>query len=88
MSEQAIQTLLEVHGAREVDSIPEINVRVLRVPADKRDHVLDALQHNPNIEFAEVNGIAGAGALTNDTLVLMGSDLALAGLITLGSRGT
>lgn len=72
MSEQAIQTLLEVHGAQEVDSIPELNVRVLRVPEAKRDHVLEALQHNPNIQFAEVNGVAAAGALTNDPYVTNG----------------
>jgi subtilisin family serine protease len=67
-----LQILLEVHGAREVDSIPQINVRVLRVPASKRDRVAAALRHNPNIKFAEPNGVAAAGALTNDPYVVEG----------------
>src|SRR5689334_13845640 len=66
MSEQAAQALFEVHGGQEVDTIPQINVHVLRVPADKRDRVLDALQHNPNIQFAEANTAATASATAND----------------------
>jgi thermitase len=44
----------------------------LQVPAAKRDRVIQALQHNPNIEFAEVNALATAGALTNDPYVTNG----------------
>src|SRR5215213_9609588 len=78
MSEQAVQALFAVHGAQEVDSLPELNVRVLRVPAEKRDKVLAALQHNPNIEFAELNAIASPGALTNDPYVTNAAEWHLA----------
>ncbi len=95
MSEQAVRTLLDVHGAQEVDSIPQLNVRVLRVPAAKRDRVIEALRHNPNIQFAEPNGIAAAGALTNDPYVTDGFEwhvsklqLAQAWGITSGNPGT
>ncbi|MBA3650143.1 MAG: S8 family serine peptidase [Chthoniobacterales bacterium] len=63
-----------MHGAAEIGSIAPLNVRVLQVPAAARDHVLDALQHNPNIEFAETNAVAAAGALTNDPYVTNGSE--------------
>lgn len=72
LSEQAVQALFVVHGAREVDAIPQLDVRVLKVPAAQRDRVLEALQHNPNIEFAELNALAGAGVLTNDPYVQSG----------------
>jgi subtilisin family serine protease len=72
MSGQAVQALLAVHGAKEADSIPQIGVRVLKVPADKRDRVIEALRHNPNIEFAEPNSIAGTGAATNDPYLTNG----------------
>jgi len=66
LTDQALATLLKVHGARQVDSIPQLDVRVLKVPAATRDKVIKALQHNPNIQFAEVNATAAAGAVTND----------------------
>jgi subtilisin family serine protease len=69
MSEKAEEALFAVHGGKVVDSIPQIAVRVLKVPAANRDRVLEALRHNPNIEFAEPNTIATAGGLTNDPYV-------------------
>ena len=74
LSEQAVQSLFAVHGAKEVDSIPQIDVRVLKVPAAKRDRVLEALQHNPNIDFAELNPTATTSALTNDPYVTGGEE--------------
>ena len=70
LSEQAVQTVFAAHGASQVDSIPQIDVRVLKVPAAKRSRVLQALQHNPNIEFAELNSIAAPSAMTNDPYVV------------------
>jgi len=70
LSEQAVQTVFAAHGASQVDSIPQIDVRVLKVPAAKRSRVLQALQHNPNIEFAELNSIAAPSATTNDPYVV------------------
>jgi len=70
LSEQAVQTVFAAHGASQGDAIPQIDVRVLKVPAAKRDRVLQALQHNPNIEFAELNALATPSATTNDPYVV------------------
>jgi thermitase len=72
LSEKAVQLLFAVHGAAQIDSIQQLNVRVLRVPAAKRDRVVAALSHNPNIEFAEKNSIASLGGMTNDPYVANG----------------
>lgn len=70
LSEHAVQTVFAAHGASQVDSIPQIDVRVLQVPATNRDRVLAALKHNPNIEFAELNALAAPTATTNDPYVV------------------
>src|SRR2546427_678127 len=70
LSEQAVQTVFAAHGASQVDAIPQIDVRVLKVPAANRARVLQALQHNPNIEFAELNALATPSATTNDPYVV------------------
>ncbi len=95
LSEQAVHALFAVHGAHQVDSIPQLDVRILRVPEAHRDRVLDALQHNPNIEFAEPNDIATAGALPNDPYVTNGYEWHVAKIqlsqawgITSGNPGT
>src|SRR5687768_7334650 len=45
--------LLQSHGAHQKQVIPGINVRVVSVPDDKAARVIEALNHNPNVEFAE-----------------------------------
>jgi thermitase len=70
LSENAVQQLFAVHGAAQIDAISQVKVRVLHVPAAKRDRVLAALSQNPNIEFAEKNSIASVGAMTNDPYVV------------------
>jgi thermitase len=74
LSETAVQAVFAVQGASQIRSMPQLNVRVLQVPAASRDRVLEAMKNNPNIEFAEVNGLASAGALTNDPYVTNGSE--------------
>ncbi|HSU85293.1 MAG TPA: hypothetical protein VLI42_01040, partial [Chthoniobacterales bacterium] len=74
LTETATQAVFTVHGASQIKSMPQLNVRVLQVPAASRDRVLEAMRNNPNIEFAEVNGLASAGALTNDPYVTNGSE--------------
>ena len=74
LSAKAVKSLFAVHGATEVDAIDQLDVRVLKVPFGQRDRVLEALKHNPNIEFAEIDPIATAGSLTNDPYVLNGQE--------------
>src|SRR5437870_720554 len=53
IAETDLHGLFQQHDAVEVDQISAINVRILKVPEAARDHVLEALQHHPNVEFAE-----------------------------------
>jgi hypothetical protein len=72
LTETGVQAIFNVHGASQIQSIAQLNVRILQVPAARRDLVIEALQHNPNIEFAEVTALASLGALTNDFYVTNG----------------
>lgn len=65
--EATVQALFNLVGAREADRIAQIDVRILQVPPAIRDRVLEALQHNPNIEFAEPDYIVEPDLIPNDT---------------------
>ncbi len=67
VNEASLQQLFASHGAQQHAAINQINVRILNVPEAARDHVLVALQHNPNIEFAEPDGIHEPSLVPNDT---------------------
>jgi len=47
--------------------IPKIAVKVIKVAPQARDAVIEALSHNQAIEFAEVNGIAQATFIPDDS---------------------
>ncbi len=64
--EAALQALFASHGAAQVGAIHQINVRVLHVPEARLDTVLAALQHNPNIEFAEPDYLVEPDLVPND----------------------
>jgi thermitase len=66
LPEPALRALLAAHDAKESDAIPQINLRVLNVPEERQDTILEALQHNPNIEFAEANYLFAPDATPND----------------------
>src|SRR6266542_3255948 len=63
VNETALQQLFAAQGAQEQSAIAQINLRVLHVPEDKLPVVLEALSHNPNIEFAEPDYIVGPDTL-------------------------
>lgn len=65
-TEVDLHALLSFHGAAQVDSIPGLDVRIVRVPAKAAEAVLAALSHNPKIEFAEPDFIAAANGTAND----------------------
>ena len=48
------------------EELPDIDVLVLKVNSHARDAVIAALNRNPNVEFAEVNGIVQAQFTPND----------------------
>ena len=55
--------------AEQVDEVPTLNAIVLQVAPQAEQAVLKALQHNPNVEFAEPNYIATIDVVPNDTYV-------------------
>jgi hypothetical protein len=66
INESDLQQLFAAHGAKQHAVINQINVRVLNVPEAASASVLGALQHNPNIEFGELDFVAKADAVPND----------------------
>src|SRR5258705_3479703 len=66
VAERQLQSLFNSHGAQEQGSIKPINVRILTVAPAQSDAVLAALQHNPNIEFAEQDYLHAPAMLPND----------------------
>lgn len=69
-SEAAVKQSLAAAGAKEIGRIPQINVRVLQVPAKAEAKVIAALSRNPNFEFAEPDYIANVILTPNDPLYL------------------
>ena len=53
-------------GATQVDEIPQIRIKVLKLNSAARDSAIAALSNNPSVEFAEKNFIAQAVAVPND----------------------
>jgi len=67
LSEAAVHQLFTSLGANQGDAIQQIGVRIVRVPEARRATVLKALQHNPNIEFAEEDCLLEPDLVPNDT---------------------
>jgi subtilisin family serine protease len=59
--------ILKNWGLTVKSEIPQIKVKVLNVPEESEAALARALAKNPNIEFAEVNGIAELAMTVNDT---------------------
>jgi len=72
MPEAALHALLSSHGAREHDTIPALDVRIVAVPAHAAEKVLRALQRNKSVEYAEPDFVAHAIATTNDPYFTQG----------------
>src|SRR5213592_3222223 len=66
ITESELQQLFAAHGAQQHSAIHQINVRILNMPEAARDHVLEALQHHPNVEFAEQDVIVPPSLIPND----------------------
>jgi thermitase len=65
-SELALQGTFGRLGAKQEGKISQINVRILHVPEQAQDRVLEALRNNPNIEFADPDFILQPSATPND----------------------
>jgi thermitase len=64
--EATVQRLIGLIGARQIDDIPQIGARVLRVPEHRLPVILNALSRNPNIEFVEPDALIEPGLIPND----------------------
>lgn len=73
MKEGDFRALLHAHGGHQKQIIDGINVRVVGVPDDKAARVIEALNRNPNVEFAEWDYIAEAVYSPNDPYFTSGS---------------
>ena len=56
--QSAREKILNSHALEKVDSIPAIEVELTKVPPQARDQVLEALNNNPLVEYAEPNFLA------------------------------
>lgn len=74
MSEAALRAILSLKGAAQHDSIPALNVRILRVPAIAAAGLLEALQHHADVQYAEPDFVAEALGTANDPLFIQGSE--------------
>ena len=66
VSEAAFQAILARQGVRQAQVIEQINVRLVHVPETRFHSALAALQHNPNIEFAEPDYLLEPALVPND----------------------
>lgn len=60
--------LFKAHGAYVVKEIPQIKVKLIRVPEHTLETVKSALERNPNVEFVEYNFIAKEHLVPNDPM--------------------
>lgn len=63
-----IQDELAEDGMGIVDSIPELNLFVIKVPSEDIQNLQDSLSLNPNYLYVDRNYIVSANAIPNDTL--------------------
>ncbi len=64
--DSARENVLKAHGLEIKETIPAIEVIMAKVPEQAKDKVLEALSHNPRIEYAEPNYINQAAFTPND----------------------
>src|SRR3989344_1916497 len=69
VNENAKENARKGHGMEKLDEIVELGVEKIKVPDQVKDKVIEALSHNPNIEFAEPNYVVNASLASNDPLL-------------------
>ncbi len=67
VAEGQLQALFNAQGAQEQTALKQIDVRIVSVVPARSDAVLDALRHNPSIEFAEQDYLHEPATVPNDT---------------------
>jgi subtilisin family serine protease len=67
---QSAQDVLSAHGLRQMDEIPALGVRRVRVPAGQEEALAAALRQDPQVAYAERNGILTVQETPNDPYFL------------------
>ena len=67
VADEALQAVLIQNEGVTESTIPQIDVRILKVPEAKLQHALDALSHHTMIEFVEPDYLLPPNATPNDT---------------------
>ena len=62
----SVHKAIKAHGGEILDEIPQIRVKLIRVPAKNLNKVKEALAKNPNFEFVEENFIAQGMLVPDD----------------------
>ena len=65
-SEEAKNNIKNQHALEVLETIPQIELLRVRVPAQARDAVIQALSNNPNVEYAEPNFLGESQLTPND----------------------
>ena len=78
LSESTLAERVEGYGAWQRQKLRHGNVRVINVSEARAEAVLAALRCDPDIEFAERDGLARAAFVPNDPYVVAGSEWHLA----------
>jgi thermitase len=68
VSQKAQDQITNEHALEVLDTIPHINVHRIKVNPNSKEHVIEALSHNPRVEFVEPNYTAQTQMVPNDPL--------------------
>lgn len=60
------ELIFKLHRLSVKEEIAQIGVKVVKVDEHARDHVIEALSHNPAVDFAEINAIVEPEVIPND----------------------
>lgn len=66
VSEGRVKNVLRPMRGQQLGVIHQIGVRIIRVPADQRQAILDQLNRDPDIEFAEADALVAPDFTPND----------------------
>jgi subtilisin family serine protease len=74
LSESTLAERLEGHGAWQRQKLLHSDVRIVNISEERAGAVLAALQRDPDLEFAERDGLAQAAFVPNDPYVTTGNE--------------
>jgi thermitase len=94
MSDETLNSMLRVRGAKQQGAVSALSVRIISVPAVAAAQLLHALQHHGDVEYAEPDFTAEALGTSDDPFFTQGSQWHLAKIqapaawdLTTGSQG-